>query len=91
MSKADCEDIIKKSWELPESNEGVNSWLSLGDRCREELQARNSDPDHNPRLRIAKVKERLHQLTFKHQTAEVRADHAFLTLELERVYADLAV
>lgn len=58
--------------------------------CREWLQEWSSDPDHDPRIRVAKVKERLHQLTLRRQSAEVRTEHALLSIELERVYAGLA-
>lgn len=68
------------------SNDGLSSWCSRWDRCCEQLQAWNNDPE-----RIAKVKERMHQLTLRRQSAEVRAEHVFFTLEPERVYPDLAV
>lgn len=47
--------------------------------CCERLQAWKNDP------------ERIANVTLRRQSAEVRAEHVFFTLEPERVYPDLAV
>lgn len=47
----------------------------------------SSNPKLNP-IKIAKLKNRLSRLASGPQSYESRAEHSFLSLELEKVYAD---
>lgn len=73
------------------NNGSLQAWFERGEVCRDRLVDWNSDPEHNPKIRVARIKERLHQLTVQCQSAEVRTERAMLSIELERVYADLAI
>lgn len=68
----------------------MDAWMERGERCRISLRSWSSDPHHNPRIRIDQVKKRLSMLASGRQTEENKAEFAFLSRELEKLYGDLS-
>lgn len=64
--------------------------MSRRESCRSRLVDRSQDPRFNPRIRIGQVKKRFSELASSRQTPENRVEHVFLSLELEKLYADIS-
>lgn len=88
ICKEECQMIVQESWSGQEEIAGWEEWMPRVENCRDNLRGWSSDPQFNVKVRISQVKQRMSVLASGRQTPEHKTEHAILSLELEKLYAD---
>ncbi|KAL7158395.1 hypothetical protein ABFS83_02G140200 [Erythranthe nasuta] len=88
IRREDCEEVVRRSWDKNMNTNPIEDLLSKTRECRAALIQWSKTTIRSPRVQIEKLEKKIHSLSTRSQTTDVKEEIRTLRAALEQLYGD---